>query len=103
MKYRTILVDDEPLALQRLERLLKPHEDIVEIVGTADSGLEAVEQIQALKPDLIFLDIQMPELNGFDVLDRIQEIALGAAPGAADSTPSTPLETLYLDAVVIER
>ena len=63
---RTLLVDDEPLALERLEFLLK---DIASahVVGTASNGREAVERIEALKPDLVFLDVQMPEQNGLRV------------------------------------
>ncbi len=72
MKYKTILIDDEPLALQRLERLLAPFE-FIEITATASSGFEAVEKINELKPNLIFLDIQMPELTGFEVLEQIDE------------------------------
>ena len=66
MTLRTVLVDDEPLALERLEFLLK---DIASahVVGTASNGREAVEQIEALKPDLVFLDVQMPEQNGLRV------------------------------------
>jgi two-component system, LytTR family, response regulator len=63
---RTLLVDDEPLALERLEFLLR---DIAsaEVVGTARNGREAGEQIVTLKPDLVFLDVQMPEQNGLRV------------------------------------
>jgi two-component system LytT family response regulator len=63
---RTLLVDDEPLALDRLEFLLR---DIAsaEVVGTARNGREAAEQIDALKPDLVFLDVHMPEQNGLRV------------------------------------
>jgi DNA-binding LytR/AlgR family response regulator len=63
---RTLLVDDEPLALERLQFLLS---DIasVEVAGTACNGREATEQIEALKPDLVFLDVQMPEQNGLRV------------------------------------
>lgn len=71
MKYKTLLVDDEPLALDRLERLLQPHDDNVEIIGRASNGAEAVEKIETLKPDLIFLDIQMPEFSGFEVLEQL--------------------------------
>ena len=71
MTFRTVLIDDEPLALKRLARLIEPHRDTIEIVGTAGNGAEAVIVINELEPDLVFLDIQMPELNGFDVLDRL--------------------------------
>lgn len=71
MKIRTLLVDDEPLALSRMEELLAS-DSSVEVVGCAQNGLEAVSAIQELKPHLCFLDIQMPELDGFEVLECLE-------------------------------
>jgi two-component system, LytTR family, response regulator len=68
MKIRTILVDDEPLALERLRDFLADDPDI-EILGECTDGLQAVEAIHRLRPDLLFLDIQMPELDGFEVIE----------------------------------
>jgi DNA-binding LytR/AlgR family response regulator len=67
---RTLIADDEPLALERLSFLLG---DIsgVEVVGTAANGREAAEQIAVLSPDLVFLDIQMPEQNGLRVAGNL--------------------------------
>ncbi len=70
MKTRVLIVDDEPLARGRLRALLEKEAD-AEIVGEAAHGLEAVDRIGELKPDLVFLDIQMPELDGFGVLASI--------------------------------
>lgn len=67
MKLRTLIVDDESLARVRMRKLLAPEED-VEVIGEAGSGPEAIEFIRAQKPDLVFLDVQMPEVSGFDVL-----------------------------------
>jgi two-component system, LytTR family, response regulator len=67
MMIRTLLVDDEPLARAGLRARLRPHADI-EIVGECGDGAEAVERIERLEPDLVFLDVQMPALNGFDVI-----------------------------------
>lgn len=67
MKIRVLIIDDEPLARQRV-RLLLAEEPDVEIVGDCDDGVQAVEQIATLKPDLLFLDVQMPEMDGFEVL-----------------------------------
>ena len=67
MKVRALIVDDEPLARGRLRALLEKEPD-AEIVGEAAHGLDAVDRIGELKPDLVFLDIQMPELDGFGVL-----------------------------------
>ena len=68
--YRAILVDDERLARNDLRLLLKPHTNI-EIIGEAANGLEALDLIKKVNPDLVFLDIQMPGVNGFDVLEHI--------------------------------
>ncbi len=64
---KVFLVDDEAAARRRLARMLAAYGD-VEIIGEAQEGLEALRLIQALKPDVIFLDIQMPELDGFGVI-----------------------------------
>jgi len=64
---RSLLVDDEPSARLRLQRLLN-RDAHIEVVGEATDGLEAVKEIERLHPDLIFLDVRMPELDGFDVL-----------------------------------
>jgi len=66
-RIRTLIVDDEPLALRRLRALLADEPDI-EIVGEAVNGTEAVRGITTDRPDLVFLDVQMPGLDGFDVL-----------------------------------
>jgi two-component system LytT family response regulator len=72
---RTLIVDDEPLARQRLEDLLAKESDI-EIVGTASEGEEAIEAIRSMKPDLLFLDVQMPGRTGVEVLEAIGEEAM---------------------------
>ena len=71
MPIKTVIVDDEALARDRLRQLLQGEPDI-QIVGECTDGREAVAAIQRESPDLIFLDIQMPELNGFEVLDAIK-------------------------------
>lgn len=72
MVYRTLLVDDEPLALRRLTRLLGEFPS-VEVIGRADSGPGAVEAIQEHQPDLVFMDINLPGYNAFEVLRRLSE------------------------------
>lgn len=69
---RVLIVDDELLARQRIEDLLAK-EDNVEIAGTASSGSEAVEAIARLKPDLVFLDVQMPGMTGVEVVAAVGE------------------------------
>jgi len=71
MKFRILIVDDEPLARERLRKLLQEQPD-VEIAGECANGREAVETIQKESPDLVFLDVQMPELDGFAVVDAIR-------------------------------
>src|SRR5271168_95108 len=69
-KIRAMIVDDEPLARSNLKALLKRDPD-VEIVSECGSGLEALAEIRKKKPDLVFLDVQMPECDGFDVLEQL--------------------------------
>jgi two-component system LytT family response regulator len=69
-KIRTLVVDDEPLARERLNGLLVGEPDI-EIVGHCRDGEEAVTSIVDLSPDLVFLDVQMPQMNGFEVIDSV--------------------------------
>lgn len=73
MTIRTILVDDEKLAIQGLQIRLEPFEDI-EVVATCHNGREAIRKIKTLKPDLVFLDIQMPGFDGFSVVQGIMDI-----------------------------
>ena len=70
MKIRTLIVDDEPLARERVKRFLKDERD-VEILGECGNGTDAIKAIREKEPDLVFLDIQMPEKNGFDVIKSI--------------------------------
>ena len=67
---RTFIVDDEPLAREGIRLLLRGDPEI-EVVGEAGAGREAVAQIQHLRPDLVFLDVQMPEMTGFQVLGAL--------------------------------
>ncbi|MEA1014969.1 LytTR family DNA-binding domain-containing protein [Sphingomonas sp. LY54] len=73
MTIRTILVDDEPLAIQGLQLRLEKFDD-VEIVDTCSNGREAIRAIKTHKPDLVFLDIQMPGFDGFSVIQGLMEV-----------------------------
>ncbi|MBA2259837.1 MAG: response regulator transcription factor [Acidobacteria bacterium] len=69
-KLRTVIVDDEPLARERLASLLSAEQDI-EVVAQCRDGEEAVAALEQHTPDLVFLDVQMPGLNGFEVLEAV--------------------------------
>jgi two-component system LytT family response regulator len=71
--FKAIVIDDEPAARRLMKNLLQEHNDVVEIIAEANDGKEAIEKIERLKPDLIFLDIQMPDLTGFEVIEQLTE------------------------------
>ncbi|HEX4342610.1 MAG TPA: response regulator, partial [Verrucomicrobiae bacterium] len=70
-KIRTLIVDDQLLQREVMSRLLQNEPDF-EIIGTAANGREAVDAINSLDPDLVFLDVQMPGLDGFGVVEEMQ-------------------------------
>ncbi len=84
MRIRTLIVDDEALARRGIRQHLAAEADI-EVVGECSDGLAAIDAITALQPDLVFLDISMPEADGFDVVAAI----------GADSMPATIFVTAY--------
>ena len=69
MSIRTIIIDDVELARERVKILLDEAE--IEIVAECENGREAIEAIRNLKPDLVFLDVQMPKIGGFEVIETI--------------------------------
>ncbi|HEV8345594.1 MAG TPA: response regulator [Vicinamibacterales bacterium] len=77
MTLRALIVDDEPLARRRLRTLLKAEADL-DIVGECEDGVSAIAETRRLAPDVLFLDVQMPGLDGFDVIE-----ALGPSARAA--------------------
>jgi two-component system LytT family response regulator len=97
MRFKTILVDDEPLALNRLRRLLEPHRAVIEIVAEAADGDQALGLIDELRPDLVFLDIQMPGLSGFEVLSRLSHLPLVIFSTAYDQYALQAFETNSID------
>jgi two-component system LytT family response regulator len=70
-QFRAIVIDDEPAARRLMKSLLQEHNHIVSVIDEAGNGREAIQKIEELKPDLIFLDIQMPDLTGFEVLEQL--------------------------------
>jgi len=73
MKIKSVIIDDERLAREELKSLLKNYENI-QVVGEAKNASEGITLIQKESPDLVFLDIQMPEMNGFEMLKELDEI-----------------------------
>jgi len=69
-KIRVLIVDDEPLARRRIKSLLA-HESNIDVIGECSDGFKAVSSISELTPDLVFLDVQMPAMDGFDVIKTI--------------------------------
>jgi two-component system LytT family response regulator len=68
--YKVILIDDEPLARQLVRAFLQAHKEI-EVVAECSDGFEGFKAIQELQPDLVFLDVQMPKVNGFEMLELL--------------------------------
>jgi len=96
---RTIIIDDERLAREELKLLLKDYHEI-DIIDEAKNGEEAIEKIKALKPDLIFLDISMPEMNGFEMLKQLEEIPKVIFVTAFDEYAIKAFEVNALDYVM---
>ena len=71
MPIRALIVDDEPYARRYLSELLEDESDLL-VVGEASTGAEGIEQIGKLSPDVVFLDIQMPDLDGFHLVESIE-------------------------------
>ena len=76
-KIRALIVDDEPLARSRVRELLATQPD-VEVTGECGNGREAIAAIQSDRPDLVYLDVQMPEVTGFEVLEALEPAAAPA-------------------------
>ena len=71
--YKAIVVDDEPAARRLIKNMLLEHAAVVEVIAEAGNGIEAITKIEELKPDIIFLDIQMPDLTGFEVIEKLSK------------------------------
>ncbi len=97
MKLKAVLIDDEPLALDRLRRLLTPYGDRIDVVEEAMNGPEAVEQITRYQPDVIFLDIQMPGMDGFEVIQQLDVLPWVVFCTAYDEYALRAFETHALD------
>lgn len=98
--YSTLIIDDEPLARQRLEKLLLNFPEVIKIIGFSKNGKEAKAHIEQLKPDLIFLDIEMPGLTGFELIETLDVIPLIVFCTAHDEYSLKAFETNSIDYLV---
>ncbi|MCO4292982.1 LytTR family transcriptional regulator DNA-binding domain-containing protein [Solitalea sp. MAHUQ-68] len=96
-RFNTIIIDDEPLARNRLKRLLGSHEQFFSIEAEAANGEEGRQLIEELRPDLIFLDIEMPLLNGFEMLSKLSFIPLVVFTTAFDQYAIKAFEENSID------
>lgn len=95
--YKTIIIDDEPPARERLLNLLESFPYVFQVVGQAGDAVEGIEKIETLQPDLIFLDIEMPTLSGFDMLKRLKKIPIVIFCTAYDQYSLKAFETNSVD------
>jgi len=95
--FKTILIDDEKLAINRLERLLGKYNDTFEIIGRANNGAEGLSLVETLRPDLIFLDIEMPVMTGFEMLSRLTFMPLVVFATAFDEYAIKAFEENSID------
>lgn len=93
---RVVIIDDERLARNELKSLLNSNKQI-EVVGEAKNGFEGIEEIEQKSPDLIFLDVQMPEMTGFEMLKKIDEIPHVIFTTAYDDYALSAFEANALD------
>lgn len=98
--FKTIIIDDEAIARQRLSRLLEEFHGQFQVIAEAKNGIEGAELINKLKPDLIFLDIQMPGKTGFEMLEDLEHIPQTVFCTAYEEYALQAFETLALDYLV---
>jgi len=99
-RFSTLIIDDEQIARKRLIRLLENFSDVFEIVGEAKNGNEGLELIRSLKPEVIFLDIQMPGKTGFEMLQELTEFPMVIFCTAYEEFALKAFNTLALDYLV---
>lgn len=98
--YTTIIIDDEAIARQRLSQLLGEYKQQFQLIAEAKNGIEGAELINTLKPDLIFLDIQMPGKTGFEMLELLEYIPQVVFCTAYEEFALKAFNTLALDYLV---
>jgi len=100
MIFKSIIIDDEAHARSRIKRLLLNYPNVIEVVAEASNGFEALEQIELHKPDLIFLDIQMPGLDGFELINKLKFLPIIIFTTAYDQYALKAFETNTIDYLV---
>ncbi|UNZ00032.1 LytTR family DNA-binding domain-containing protein [Zhouia spongiae] len=95
--YTTLIVDDEPPARQRLKELLSGFTDTFNVIDEATNGIEGIEKIKHINPEIIFLDIEMPGMTGFEMLRQLKEIPIVIFCTAYDEFSLQAFETNSLD------
>ena len=93
---KVVIIDDEPLARSIVKQFLKQHEDL-ELIDECSNGYEGVKAIEKHNPDLVFLDIQMPKINGFEMLEIIDEEPSVIFTTAFDEYAIKAFETSAID------
>lgn len=91
---RTLIVDDEPLARERIRSLLEPETDC-QLVGECSDGRQALSACQEFAPDLVFLDVQMPEVDGFEFLEALEDSLQHQSPRNGKRLPAIIFVTAY--------
>jgi len=99
-KFTAILIDDEKIARTRLGRLLSEYDDLFQIIAEAKNGEEGLEMIKRLKPDVIFLDIQMPGKTGFEILNELEVLPMVIFCTAHEEFALQAFNTMALDYLV---
>ncbi|UJH90543.1 LytTR family DNA-binding domain-containing protein [Antarcticibacterium sp. 1MA-6-2] len=97
MVFKTLIIEDELPARLRLQKLLSKHSDKIEIIGTAIDGNDGLNQIKKCNPDLIFLDIQMPGMTGFEIISKLEKVPLNIFCTAYDEYALHAFETNSID------
>ena len=93
-----LIVDDEPLARARLKRLLAENHTSIHVQGEASNGNDALTQMKKQQPDLVFLDIDMPGLNGIEVANQLNDLAVPPAIIFITAHPEHALDAMQLNA-----
>jgi two-component system LytT family response regulator len=100
MVFKSIIIDDEVYARSRIRRLLLNYPNDIQVVSEASNGNEAFDMIELHKPDLIFLDIQMPGMNGFELINKLTFLPIIIFTTAFDQYAVKAFETNSIDYLV---